>query len=162
METFRNITFIACLISIVISMFDIITLEGKFKKQVRLIFALVFVISVINPILHGKIDLSINENIKIEETEEYVMANNIFYDSLAENYSDNIENILKEKLLINEIKPEKIYVNVNINQDNCIDINEVRIVLALEHKNKTDKVTEIIKNEIGNYPVKITFTEEAL
>ena len=162
METFRNITFIACFISIAISMFDIITPEGKFKKQIRLIFSLVFIVAIINPILNGHIDFSIADKIDIKETNEYLMVNQTFYDSLADNYSDNIEQLLNQKLLINEIKADEISVNVNINEDNCIDINEVKIVLAVKYKNKTDEVTEIIKNEIGNYPVKITFMEESL
>ena len=80
----------------------------------------------------------------------------------SENYSDNIEQVLNQKLLINEIKANEISVNVNISEDNCIDINEVKIVLAVRLKDKADKTKEIVKNEIGNYPIKITFTEEAL
>lgn len=162
MEAFRNITFIACFISIAISMFDMITPEGKFKKQVRLIFALVFIIAIMNPILHGDLDLNIGDKIDIKETNEYLMVTDTFYNSLAENYADNIEQILNQKLLINEIQTKEILVNVNISEDNCIDINEVKIVLAVKFKGKEDIVKEIIKNEIGNYPIEITFTEETL
>lgn len=162
MEVFRNITFIACFISIAISMFDMITPEGKFKKQIRLIFALVFIIAIMNPLLHGHIDFSLDDKIDIRETSEYLMVTDTFYNSLAEKYSNNIEHVLNEKLLINEIKAKEILVNVNINEDNCIDINEVKIVLAIESKEETEKVQKIIKNEIGNYPVEITFTEDVL
>lgn len=162
METFRNITFIACFISIAMSMLDMITPEGKFKKQVRLIFALVFIIAIVNPILHGHFNFKLDDIVDIKETSEYLMVTDTFYNSLAENYSDNIEQVLNQKLLINEIKANEISVNVNISEDNCIDINEVKIVLAVRLKDKADKTKEIVKNEIGNYPIKITFTEEAL
>ncbi len=160
MEVIRNITFIACFISIVISMLDIVTPDGKFKKQVRLVFALVFIIAVMNPILHSKIDLSDFKAEDIKQTAQYKMVNETFYNSLSENYTENLKKSLTQKLNVNNISPREIAINVNISKDNCIDINEVKIVLALKDKNKQDTVVSIVKNEIGNYPVKITCSED--
>lgn len=160
MNTVRNITFIACGISIVISMLDIITPEGKFKKQIRLIFAIVFIICIINPILHSKIDFSQFKPEDIKETSQYKMVQETFYSSLSENYTDNLEKALMQKLNINEIKPNEIKVNVNISEDNCIDISEVKIVLAYKYKSSESKVKTLIKDQIGDYPVDITWTEE--
>ena len=160
METLRIIAFLACFLSVAISMLDIIRPDGKFKKQVRLIFSLVFLISIITPIMHNDINLDVLESEDIKQTSEYRAVCDTFYNSLSDNYSDNLEKALCAKLQINNVNPKEISVIVNIDENNCINIIEVQIVLAVQDKNNENKSVKIIQNEIGNYPVKITYVEE--
>ncbi len=160
MEAFRGIVLIACLSSIAISMFDIITPEGKFKKQVRLIFSLVFLITIITPIMKNEIELDFDDFTSIQATAEFAMVQDTFNQSLADGFCENLENSLKYRLSINEINAKEISVIININNNDCIDIIEVKIVLAVQDKNKSDKVKSLIKQEIGEYPVTISFSED--
>ncbi len=160
MEKLRSLTFIACYLGIAISMLDIITPCDKLKKQIRFIFSMVFIIAIATPLLDGGIDFEVPTIEKIENSEEYIAVTNTYNQSLANSFKQNIENNLKEKLKVNRINPKEILLVVNIDEDNCISISEVNLVLLVQDKSNREKAVNIIKNEIGDLPVNITFSED--
>jgi len=159
MNLIRNITFIACYLGIAISILDIMTPSEKLKKQVRLIFSLVFLIAIATPILKGDIKLDIPTIEPIEQSDEYLAVENTFNESLATNFKNNIEQVLKQKLDISKINTKEISAIINKDDNNCISISEVKIVLAVQDESFNKKITEIIQNEIGNVPVTIKSAE---
>jgi len=162
METLRNVTFIACYLGIAISILDIMTPSDKLKKQVRLIFSLVFIVAIATPIIKGEVSFEIPTIEPIEQSEEYLAVANTFNESLASNFKKNIELALQQKLEINKINAKEISAIINIEENNCISISEVDIVLAVQDENMKDEITKIVQNEIGNITVKVNVAEENL
>lgn len=160
MNTIRNITLIACYLGIAISILDIMSPSEKLKKQLRFIFALVFIIAIATPILNGRINLEIPAFEPIEESDEYLAVQKTFSENVTEKFRSNIEQVIRQKLEAAEIIPKEISVNVNIDENNCISISEVKIVLAVQDNIISTKAGKIVKNEIGNVPVNIKAAEE--
>lgn len=160
MEGFRSLIFIACFVAIGISMLDIITPEGKFKKNVRFVFSLVFIIVLLKPIVKKEININFSDFDNFEASAEYIYVQNTFYEVLSDNYSDNLTQSLNQKLKVNDISPKKISVNVNIDDNNRIDISEVKIVLAYCDRSKASETKDVIRNEIGDYPVMVSISED--
>ena len=123
---------------------------------------MVFIIAIATPLLDGGIDFEVPTIEKIENSEEYIAVTNTYNQSLANSFKQNIENNLKEKLKVNSINPKEILLVVNIDEDNCISISEVNLVLLVQDKSNREKAVNIIKNEIGDLPVNITFSEDVI
>ncbi len=160
MDTLKAITFIACFLGIAISMLDIITPSDKLKKQMRFIFSLVFIIAITSSILNSEINFEIPSSKDIEQSEQYQAVMKTYTQNLADNFKTNIEKNLKEKLKINNIEAKNVSLNVDIDENECINIKGADVVLAKTDKNISLKVKTVIQNEIGSTQVNITYTEE--
>lgn len=160
MSTLKAITFIACFLGIAISMLDIITPSEKLRKQIRFIFSLVFIIAITSSILNSEIDFDIPSSKDIEQSEQYQSVMKTYTQSLANNFKTNIEKNLQEKLKINNIGAEKVSLNVDIDENDCISIIGADVVLTKSEKDEYSKVISVIQNEIGSTKVNITYAED--
>ena len=129
MQTFRLIAMTACFLGIVITIFNSLYPSEKFSKQVKIIFSLIFILSIAKPIAAGKIT--------IPEIGRTVSASSDYYSSLSDNTYDyfirsvenNISASLAAKLHEKNIYPEEIQTSINISDNGSISINEVIITL---------------------------------
>lgn len=159
METIRYIIMIACFVGIAISMLDIITPEDKLKKQIRLIFSLVFIITIMSPIVKGKVKFETPDLENIKNSDAYLGVTNTYNNALADYFAVNIENNINEKLKVNDIYTKQVDLVTKTDDQQRIDISEVKVSLENNQRNLEKKATEIIINEIGDVPVKYTYSE---
>ncbi len=130
METFRMISVSACFLGIVITMFDSLCPSDKSEKQLKVIFSLIFLLSILTPVLNGRIELP--------DINETITANSDYYDSVRENadvyfiesVERNISAVLETELHKSNIFPEEIQTSVNISENSSISISEVRVTVA--------------------------------
>lgn len=160
MNLIRNVTIIACYIGIAISILDFLTPSEKLRKQIKLIFSLVFLIAIASPILKGNISLELPAIQPVHESDEYMEVENTFNESLEFYFKKNIKQALTQKLEVNGLSPKEISVIVNKDENNCISISEVKIVLAVQDEKLIQKAREIIQNELGNVAVDVSEMEE--
>jgi len=140
MEIFRMISATACFLGIVITVFSRMYPSEKFEKQMKTIFSLIFLISILTPILNG--------NLQLPDISETVAASSAYYQEISVNADEyfirsvenNISIRLEAELNSKNIFPLEIQTSVNISDNNSISINEVNvsvtdIELAEEIKN---------------------------
>ncbi len=147
METFQMISFTACFLGIVITIFSRLYPSEKFEKQMKTIFSLIFILSIVTPIAKNEFNLP--------EISETVTASTDYYKSISENADEyfiralenNISANLKTELNKAEIYPSEIQINVNISEDSSISINEVRV--TVNNNEYTDEIKDLIKENIG-------------
>ncbi len=145
MGTIQQIALSICLVSVAISLLDSLSPEGRFKKQIRLILSLIFLLSILNPVMEGEFsDFNIED---LMSSNEYIEANALYYENLEENFAINIESSLKIQLEQENIFPKKISPIVNISEDNSIDINRIEFILSSEDEENIDVIKEIVVNE---------------
>lgn len=129
MEKFRLIALTACLLGIIITIFNSLYPSEKFTKQVKMIFSLIFILSLAKPAAAGDFSLP--------EIGETVSASSDYYRSLSDNtyeyfirsVENNISASLESKLREINIYPEEIETSINISDNGSISINEVKITL---------------------------------
>lgn len=160
METFRAISLTACFLGIVITLFSTLYPSQKFAKQMKIIFSLIFLLSIIKPVVNGKLDFP--------DIGEAVSASTDYYREISDNTDEyfilaiesNISTTLTAELQAQNIYPEEIQTSINISENNSISISEVRIVLndmtySDEAKrciieNTSEDVTVVVQMKEGN------------
>jgi len=160
MEVFRAISRIACFIGIVIAIMDALYPSEKFAKQIKMIFSLIFLLCIAEPIASGKITLP-DEFISAEASSDKLSGTyDKTYDYFINSVENNISTSLKAKLSENEIIAEEILTSINISENNSISISEVEIVLSDADDNQ--QAEKIIRSEAGeNVSVKFKEKEHA-
>lgn len=158
MATFRMISLTACFLGIVMTIFSRLYPSEKFEKQIKTIFSLIFVLSIVTPIAKDKLDLP--------DISKTITASSDYYQSISENTDEyfirslesNISANLKAKLNEAEFYPLEIQTIVNISEDNSISINEVRVIM--QSKECSDVIEELIGTYIGEDAAVIVKTKE--
>jgi hypothetical protein len=147
MDAFRAISRIACFVGIVIAAMDALYPSEKFAKQIKMIFSLIFLLCIAEPIASGKIALP-DEFISAEASADKLnRVSDKTYDYFIKSVENNISTSLKEKLKEHEIIAEEILTSINISENNSISISEVEIVLS--DIADSQQAAEIIRNEAG-------------
>ncbi|MDE6762469.1 MAG: stage III sporulation protein AF [Oscillospiraceae bacterium] len=148
METFRAISLTACFLGIVIAVFNSLYPSEKFAGQLKIIFSLIFILSLIKPIASGRFDLP--------EIAEAAAASSDYYESLGERADDyfvrsaesNISAVVESILHENEIYPEEVETSINISENYSISISEVKI--ALKNAADAESARRCVSEQIGN------------
>ncbi len=161
MEALRSISLIACFVGIAISMLDIMNYSQKLKKQITLVFSMVFLISILSPIVKGDVSFEIPTIEDIENSEEYLSVMETYNKNLAETFKAGIESNLKEKLAVNNIEVKEVSLDIEVDKENVISIANVNVTLPNKNKSNKDKAFKIVKNQIGDTPVEINFMEDS-
>ncbi len=142
MEIFRKIAGTACFLGIVITIFSSLYPSEKFAKQMKIIFSLIFILSVVKPFLAGRIDIPEINGTVAASTEKYEAMNEEAYYYFISSVESNISASLETALNEIGIYPVKIETSINISDSGGISINEVR--LFLENEDKADEARECI------------------
>ncbi len=158
METFRMISATACFLGITLSVFSKLYPSEKFGKQMKTIFSLVFIISVLTPFMNGEL--------KFHAITEAVTASSAYYQSISENtdayfiraIENNISTRLKATLSEEKIFSSEVQTKINISEDNSISINEV--IVLVQNDNYSDEIKKIIAANIGENVTVVVKTKE--
>ena len=119
----------ACFLGIVITIFSSLYPSDKFAKQMKMIFSLIFVISIMKPLLSGKFDFPVISETVAASADYYSSLNDNAYDYFIRSVESNISFSLEAALNEKNIYPREIETSVNISDSGSISINEVRLVL---------------------------------
>lgn len=147
MNGIRLVVISAGILAVVMNIFESIYPSEKYAKQMRIFFALIFVLTLSKPLLgciekladtSESIDV-INDNISdsSDKTLDY------FKRSIERNISGRLSDILAE----NDIDVKEIKTSINISENGSISINEVKI--AAENAAQGAEAIDIVKREIG-------------
>lgn len=137
----------AGMLAVVMNIFESVYPSEKYAKQMRMIFALIFVLMLSKPLISSIENISdttesvdvINESITIspDKTLDY------FKSSVERNISSRLYDILAE----NSIEVKEIKTSINISESGSISINEVKI--AAENAAQGAEAVDIVKQETG-------------
>lgn len=143
MEGIKKIVFIACIMAVIISMFDIMYPGKKFASQIKMIFSVIFILALVVPMTNLNINFenleTYTQNVKYSEVNSSVIG---VFKNTAEN---NISNALMEKLIESGYEAKEIKTSINISEDNSISINEVRITCC----DPSNELYDLVKSEVG-------------
>ena len=70
--------------------------------------------------------------------------------SVSENAGVTVPEIQAAELDKNGIKPEKIYVDVNISENNCISISKIKLVFVDVHTFEAERAVSIAEEMCGH------------
>lgn len=154
MNEIQLVVISAGILAVVMNIFESVYPSEKYAKQMRIIFALIFVLTLVRPITDSIKSLSdAKESVDVVNENIYESSNNTleyFKGSVERNISARLSDILIE----NGIAVKEIKTSINISENGGISINEVKI--AAENAAQGAEAVDIVKRETGeNTLVKI-------
>ena len=150
MSAFRLMAGTACFLGIVITIFSSLYPSDKFAKQMKIIFSLIFVISIIKPVVQGKFDFpEISETVSAS-ADHYSSLSDNTYDYFIRSVESNISTSLEAELNKKNIYPGEIETSINISDNGSISINEVKITLndMSEYSEAVKCIRETVESEV--------------
>lgn len=134
-----------CVCAVAVAVAENLLPEGNVKKTVYFVLGLVVVICFISPI--ENIELP---DIEIKGETELVSENTDWLNRTTEDMFKNNVKILVEKCLTDmNVKSKNIYIHTDINEDNCIFIDKVRITVSPEYAERADEIVDEIYRTLG-------------
>lgn len=153
MEVFRFITLTAGLISIIIAVSESVIPSEKYSKQLRLIFSLILILSIVSPFVQGKIDIAdITDDVALTSADisgKSEAADRYFARSVENNISRSIGDMLSE----NKINFTEIKTSINISESYGISINEIEI--AVSDTAREDEIIALVREKTDCGIVKV-------
>ena len=98
METFRLIALTACFLGIIITIFNSLYPSEKFGKQIKIIFSVIFILSLVKPIALGGFTLPALSETVSASSDYYESLNDGAYDYFIASVESSINAALKDKL----------------------------------------------------------------
>lgn len=134
-----------CVCAVAIAVAENLLPEGNVKKTVYFVLGLIVVTCFISPI----------ENIQLAEIEirnetDLTDLNTDWLNRTTDEIFEKNVKVLIEKCLSDiNVKAKNIYIHTDINEDNSIFIDKVRITLTPEYNNRIDETAEEIYRTLG-------------
>lgn len=147
MDGIRNLVLISCILAVAISLLEMVSPSNRLKKQLRLIFSLIFIIGIVTPIFSGKISFSGINTADLSLKEGYKNVSADIDNELKLQIEENISNRLTEKLEINGYSVKGILTMINILDDKSIVINEVKV--SANSIDEQNNIFSLIHEELG-------------
>jgi hypothetical protein len=124
MDGLRAASAVACFAGIVISMIDVLSPSDKFLKQMKIMFALMFLLCVVTPIARGEIrfdDFAVTASVETELGQSEAAGEEYFKRAVESNISRNLAEILADE----GIETQKIKTSINISENGGISISVI-------------------------------------
>lgn len=125
MDFMKKIIITSCILSVVITIADCVKPGEKFSRQLKTIFSLIFIIGIVTVGIKTGIDFELPDYEKNEYVEKYIDVEKTADEALKNETEARINNIIENLLSEKNISYEKIYANININEEGSIDINRI-------------------------------------
>lgn len=126
--------------------------DGKLDNVIKFAITLFFLTSIVTPFIDSDLNLdfkSLTQEISLEtnKTLEKELSNTFI--QIAKSY---IEEDINDNLIKNNIPIKKVSISINILSDSSIYIEKVKIYITSKEEDNTEKINEIVLNEINIIP----------
>lgn len=125
MDFMRKIVLTSCILSVAVNIAECVKPGDKFTRQLKTIFSLIFIIGIVTAGIKTGINFELPDYNEFEYNENYSEIEKTAQDFLKTEMEERINKVIEDILTEKNISYEKIYTNVNINQDGSIDINRI-------------------------------------
>lgn len=134
-----------CVCSVAVAVAEGILPEGNIKKTVYFILGLIVLTCFASPIRNFEMS-----DLNIKSQEELSEGNTDWLNRTTQDvFEDNVTFLIEDCLEDMNVKSEKIELYTDINEDNCIFIDKVRITVSDEYSNRIDDISNGICQTLG-------------
>ncbi len=134
--------------AVITVIFRIAMPDERYNKQMRLIISCFFIVVVIN-MLSNNIELNKIENI-LKYENNYLDFDDTYKRQTADEIANNMRVDLYERLNQEKINPEKIYIDVNISENDSISISKIKLVFVDMKTDEAERAVKIAGEFYGN------------
>lgn len=136
-----------CIAAICMAIFKMLIPENKFKKQLSVLTACVFLLTGITAVSGAGIDLD-EDKFDLGVNTDYIGFSNEVNEELKKKICDDMRDKIQKLLNENDIYPEEIHIIVNISGLYSIDISQVEPVFRAEEQAAAKAAAELLSREL--------------
>ena len=148
-----------CCVCVLCAILSMISPAGQKNKNVEMIISLLVLVVAFRPIIALRdlapklksYTVSPQEN---ETLEEEVLSN------AGSVYSSYLRENLERVLNVAGIKYKSVYVRMDKNEDGCISIGQVEVIVKNEDVNQADRIKRLLRDYIGFEPTVSVYREK--
>ena len=137
-----------CVAAIAMALFKMLIPENKFKKQLSVLVACVFLLTGISAVSGAELDIN-EDGFGLGINADYISFSERVNEDLKKQICDNMRDKLRNLLNENEIYPEEIHIIVNISGLYSIDITQVDLVFRAEEQAAAEAAAELLSRELS-------------
>ena len=149
MYFFKNWILTICVVTIAVTLIEMLITSDKMNKIINLLLGAFFIISVIAPL----------KNLKFEYPKERYKLENSISESFSETVKsqstdlckNNIKNLIDDLLKKKGISAQKIKVFMDTTEDNCISISKAQIFIDKGFENRGEEIKNLVEK---NFEIK--------
>lgn len=148
MDILKSAILTACVVGVVSSLTDMAAPKGKLKKQFALILALVLILGIFAPFVSEGFKLDLNSVEDLMESDEYEKLNEDFEQMYIERSSENVEEVISERIKQRGITIDKIVIESELGEYNSLEIKKVMIYENGVTDMERQEIKKIIKESL--------------
>ena len=156
MSTIMNISAAICVLSLLHTIIALLSPE-RFRRQLGIVMSIISALVIGSMVLGADISF---DDIELPDTgtfeQSYEKANELVVQELEDRLSEFVSKLMNER----GIPAEKISVKTTIDESGSISISEVSMTVNGSKEVNGEKITDIIKNEIGKVKLTLEYSEE--
>ena len=150
MEHILNWSSVLCVLSFVCVISEFFILPGNLEKFMRSILYIFFTCVLITFFSFKNMNFNFcNLKKNFDENKKSKINTEKLNMDICMVFKDKIENIVSSNLKSIEIKPKKIDVIMNLNDNNCISINKCKVYIDKGDMDKKEKIVEKIEETLN-------------
>lgn len=150
MEHILNWSSVLCVLSFVCVISEFFILPGNLEKFMRSILYIFFTCVLITFFSFKNMNFNFcNLKKNFDENKKSKINTEKLNMDICMVFKDKIENIVLVNLKSIEIKPKKIDVIMNLNDNNCISINKCKVYIDKGDMDKKEKIVEKIEETLN-------------
>ncbi|MCD8328597.1 MAG: stage III sporulation protein AF [Ruminococcus sp.] len=155
MELIKEIIKAFCIIGIILSITEFLLPNNDYKKCVKFIIGLIFIISVVNPFFEDGLSLNLNiidspDLSKIETLEEEVT------DALIEDYKESLESSITQMLNEKGIDVSSVDIKATSDEYNNIEIEKI----VVSSDDSEEEIQNVIKDFLETEDIEIEIKKD--
>lgn len=145
MELIKEIIKAFCAIGIILSITELLLPNSDYKKCVRFIIGLIFIVSVINPFFDDGMRLNINA-LKTPDLNKLEKLEDEVNDALISDFEKSLEESIKKMLKDKNIEVSSVDIKASSDEYNNIVIDKITVI-GEDKKAIQDEIKDFLETE---------------
>lgn len=145
MELIKEIIKAFCVIGIILSITELLLLNSDYKKCVRFIIGLIFIVSVINPFFDDGMRLNINA-LKTPDLNKLEKLEDEVNDALISDFEKSLEESIKKMLKDKNIEVSSVDIKASSDEYNNTVIDKITVI-GEDKKAIQDEIKDFLETE---------------
>ena len=145
----KEVLLCAALAAVLSALFRLLMPSSRYRKQIGFSIACFFILVIADSVYKNIVDIK-EISATLSYKSEYIDFSEAEKNDIKQSTAVNIEEKINSLLEKNNIFAEKISAVIDISDNNCISIKQIRLVFPIDASAELKNAEEIVKKEVGD------------
>lgn len=147
MNVISSWAIVICIAAVICGVLELLAPSTRMDSILRFVFGGFMLCAIIIPITN--IDLDLTSIPQSEEIVNSAESSTAYNDKSIDYVKDSISSLVKSTLEKISVTPEEIFIDMDIDEDSCINMITVRLKISSKDLQLVGKIKQTIQDELG-------------